>query len=120
MRNPLRNGTSGSAYRETVVCVLQAAVCRSPDKARVLFQYGMLWLSYPKNTNCLGINIWTVGRMLVMLNTESRYYLLTLHEPEIVQEIIRWFQIMQRYSVLLSKEVSIRFCEEKLREAGVN
>ena len=89
-------------------------------KSDPLFQYGMLRLSYPKNTNCLGINIWTDGRMLVMLNTESRYYLLTLHEPEIVQEIIRWLQIMQRYGVLLSKEASVRFCEEKLREAGVN
>ena len=86
-------------------------------RAAAEFNCGIFRSECPKNTNLFGINIWSGGRILLLLNDETRYYIVTMHEPQIVQDFIRMLELMQRHGLLLSKEETLRFCEEKLKEA---
>ena len=95
--------------------IFRNLIAASKDDPHIV--HGMFRSAFSKDTDLFGINFWSDGGILLLLNHNTQYYIVTLHEPVIVHGIIRLFENMQRHGLLLPKEETLRFCEEKLREA---
>ena len=83
-------------------------------KTTQMLDFGIVRTAFPDNSEVIGLNIWSGGKMLILISSGDNYYIITMQEHGITSGIIQWIQTMRAHGLITGKEDAASFCEALL------
>lgn len=89
------------------------------ENAKEHMGYQMLQYSFMDHTAIHGVNIWSEGTVLMMLNYHEQFMIVSLKEKGIALAIIAYLEYLEQLKILYSKENTMQVLKEYLERYAV-